>query len=907
MPPFLHSFRTRFVRRGRRGAWALGVWLVGTTEMAWAYEGDPSLQTAPARLEFHGAQDVAGVVAWQTQGALPARDVTDRVRLVSSDTRILQVGTDRRLRPVGDGTAELWVVDAELGQTNRLPVVVQGAAAAEVPDFRREIEPLLTRLGCNQGACHGKLAGQNGFRLSLRGYAPELDHTWITQELAGRRINPASPDDSLLVTKPLGVVPHEGLVRFAEGSRYHRTLTDWIAARAPGPGEGAGATATAVEVFPGRRIWAKGSTQQLLVQARWADGRVRDVTWLAQFFSNDEVIATVTPEGLVEAKRSGETVIRAHFQGLVSTVRVSVPYPGPATVAGSIGAPWENEPWRFGKAQNAVDEAVFAKLRALNLSPSPRCDDATFLRRAMLDTLGMLPTVDEVQAFLADRSPDKRTRVVDQMLERPEFADYWTLQLADLFQNRKERDHDVRGTKGVRSFHAWLHDQVAANTPWDVLVRRVLSARGSVQEAPEGGYYVTLVGEKTPVESEVTDSVAQAFLGTRIGCARCHNHPLERYTQDDFYQFAAFFSRLHLDRKDPGVGATELVGFSKDQWERARRLKELGGKLDQAQSAALVAGEAPAKEAARRELEQRRQEYARVKREQSDSERRPPAAWQPRLRKDLPAQALDREPLVWNEGEDPRAKLADWVTSTNNLAFRGALVNRLWRHFLGVGLVEPVDDLRASNPPSNQELWDLLGRELVSHGHDWKHVMRLILNSRTYQLSAASTRLNEADRRFYSHYYARRLPAEVLADAISVATDVPDRFEGYPVGVRSVQLPEPQVKSYFLGLFGRSERVTACACERNGEVTLPQLLHLQNGAEIGRKLDDSEGRLHRLVKRGRTPDQIVTELYLATLSRPPTPTERAAVLRALEGAKPEAALTDLLWALLNTKEFAFNH
>ncbi len=853
-----------------------------------------TLHSAPDRIELIGADDTSGMVAWSVVTDGPTRDRSGEVRLVSSNPRVFTIGPDRMVQPVGDGAAELWVVDETAHATNRVPVTVHHATLRTPPDFRGEIEPLLTRLGCNQGSCHGKQAGQNGFRLSLRGYAPELDHFWITQELGGRRLNPAVPDESLLVTKPLGRVPHEGLVRFAEGSRPHRTFVDWIAARAPGPADGAASGATDIELLPGVRSWAAGDTQQLLVRARWPDGRIRDVTWLAQFFSNDPVTATVTAAGRVTALRPGETAVRAHFQGLVATVRITVPYA--ATL----------EDWRFAKRQNGVDDAVFAKLRQLHLPPSPRCDDITFLRRAMLDTLGVLPTPEEVREFAEDRTPDKREKLVETLLGRPEFADYWTLQLADLFQNRKERDHDVRGTKGVRAFHAWLHDQVAANTPWDQLVRRVLTARGDAQSNPETGYYITLVGEKNPVESEATDAVAQAFLGTRIGCARCHNHPLERYTQDDFYHFAAFFSRLHLDRKDPGLGTTELVAFSKEHWEKTRHLDELRVRLGAAEGVVL-AGDATDPPKAGRELEERRHEYAQSKRELQEADHRAPQAWQPRLRRNLDAQALDRRALTWSDGEDPRERLAAWVTSTNNASFRGALVNRLWRHFLGVGMVEPVDDLRASNPPSNPELMDWLGRELIGHGHDWKHVVRLILNSRTYQLSSATLKGNENDRRFHSHYYARRLPAEVLADAIVQATDVPDRFEGYPVGLRSVQLPEPQVKSYFLGLFGRSERVTACACERSGEVTLPQLLNLQNGAEVSRKIGESEGRLRHLIQRQRSPDEILNELYLATLSRPPTAVERAAVLRTIGDAPALDAFSDVFWALLNTREFAFNH
>jgi nitroreductase len=767
------------------------------------------------------------------------------------------------------------------------------AGAARVPSFRREVEPILTRLGCNQGACHGKQAGQNGFRLSLRGYAPELDHHWITEELGGRRIQPAQPESSLLLTKPLGKVPHEGLVRFEEGSRYHRTLVEWVAARAPGPRSNAEEPdPVKLELLPGDKTYAVGAREPLQARVHWPDGQTEDVTWLAQFFSNDETVATVSADGTVSVLRVGETSIRGHFMGVVGVVRVTVPQET------------QVEPWRFGKVQNPIDTAVFAKLAALGIPASPRCDDATFLRRAMLDTIGTLPTPVEVEAFLEDRTPDKRARLVDAILGRREYADYWTLQLADLLQNRRERDHDVRGTKGVRAFHGWLHGRLAAGVGWDVLAREILTAEGDSFSNPAVGYYVTLVGEKRAPESEVTDSVAQAFLGTRIGCARCHNHPLEKYTQDDFHQFSAFFSRMHLDRKEPEKGATVLVPTSKEQVERRQKLEAAKAKVTAAEGRVAAAADAAS---VKKELEELRREVARREKELAELEAKVPATEQPRTRQSVEARALDRQAVHWKPGEDPRRVLADWVTSTNNPLFAESMVNRLWKHFLGVGMVEPVDDLRASNPPSNPELMAFLAREFRNSGHDLRHVMRLILNSRTYQLSSASMKGNESDRKFFSHYQARRLPAEVLADAVAVVTGVAERFDGHPVGVRAIQLAEPQTGSYFLSLFGRSERVTACACERKGEVTLPQLLHLQNGAETARKLADTDGRIRRIARPKRELSEAVGELYVVALGRRPTRAELDTVLPTLDGVAREEALRDLAWALLNSKEFNFNH
>jgi hypothetical protein len=712
------------------------------------------------------------------------------------------------------------------------------------PSFLNDVEPLFTRLGCNQGSCHGKGAGQNGFRLSLRGYAPELDYQWLTREYEGRRISRAVPEDSLLLRKPLGQAPHEGGKLFSEHSREHEVLLAWVRAGVPGP-QASDPTIKSLEVLPGNRVLAPGQEQQLTVRAEYSDGSRRDVTWLTRFDSNDPGTAEVDARGLVRVRRNGETAVRASFQGLVSVVIITAPFDRPARAD------------LLASRNNFIDDAVFNKLAALRIEPSEVCDDATFLRRAFLDTIGVSPTADEVRAFLADGRPDRRARLIDGLLERPEFVDYWALQLGDLFQNRKERDHDVRGTKGVRAFHEWLRTQVAANRPWDELARDVLTATGKTTDNPAVGYYVVTVGEQREAErSEVVASVAQAFLGTRIGCAQCHNHPLERYTQDDFYHFSAYFSRIKLERRDPRQGPTTLVVSAPDP----------------------------------------------------NQNKNPVGVVQPRTGKFLPPRPLDRSDTDVKPGEDPRVKLAAWMTDPKNESFSGAMVNRLWQHFLGVGLVEPVDDLRASNPPSNPELWQALNREFVGHKFDLKHLMRVILNSRTYQLSATTRPGNEQDARFYSHFYVRRLPAEVLLDALGRSTGVPDVFPGYPAGLRSAQLPDPALKSYFLTLFGKSERVTACACERNGEVTMPQLLHLENGDSVVQKIASPQGRLAGWLKTKRPDAEVIEEMFLDTLSRRPTAAERETVGRSLQKAENrEEFYRDLFWALLNTKEFAFNH
>lgn len=723
-----------------------------------------------------------------------------------------------------------------------LALVVPGSLpAAEPVSFVNDVVPVLTRLGCNQGACHGKGSGQNGFRLSLRGYAPELDHFTLTREFLGRRCDPTQPDNSLLLRKITGATAHEGGKLTDAASPAYAILRDWVAQGVPGPKKDE-RRLEALRVTADRTAGLKpGEAGRLKVEARYSDGATRDATWLAKFESNDAGVVAVDPAGAFEVVRSGETSLRVSFGGLVGVVVVTAPHETAV------------DPARFKGRNNFIDDHVFAKLAALRIEPSDLCSDEVFLRRATLDTLGVLPTPDEVRAFLADERPDKRAKLVDALLDRPEFVDHWALFLGDLFQNRKERDHDVRGTKGVRSFHAWLRDQVKANRPWNELAREVLTVRGGTSEHPAVGYFIVTVGEHREAEkSEVAASVAQAFLGTRIGCAQCHNHPLERYTQDDYYHFAAFFSRVRLDRKEPQDGVTTLNVGPRDA-----------------------------------------------------NDKRPAGVTQPRTGQYLAPRPLDRSAVRIDD--DPRAALAAWVTDPKNESFAGAMVNRIWRHYLGVGLVEPVDDLRASNPPTNPELWKALVADFVSHKYDLKHLMRTILSSRTYQLASATRPSNEADGRFYSHYHARRLPAEVLLDALAQATGVPDEFAGYPVGTRAGQLPDPTLKNYFLATFGRSERVTACACERTGEVTLPQLLHLMNGGSVIDKVRHGGGRLAKLLQAKASPSEVIEELFLATLSRRPAPAELEKVRAALATAdSAEEGYRDLFWALLNAKEFGFN-
>jgi len=714
------------------------------------------------------------------------------------------------------------------------------------PSFVADVVPVLTRLGCNSGGCHGKLAGQNGFKLSLRGYAPELDHLAITRDAKGRRIAKSRPRESLLLAKPTMRVPHQGGQKLRAGTPEYQTLLAWIAAGTPGP-SGKEPAVTRLVIEPASATYAPGRAVALSVRAHDSAGGVRDVTRQALFKSNEEGLAKVDVDGRVEALRPGATSVMASFRGEVAVHVVTTPYDQKVEESAYVAR------------ANFIDDHVMARLRELRLEPSPAADDATFLRRASLDLTGELPSVEAAAAFLDDPLPGKRAALVDRLMEGPAFVDYWSMAWGELLQNRRERDQDKRGRKGVRGFAHWIREQVRAGRPWDELAREVLTARGPLNDEPAGGYF--LVNRKP---EDIAESAAQALLGTRIACAKCHNHPLERYTQDDYYAMAAFFSRVKLDGKQTDQGPAVDVGSP------GRRRRGEGARPG-AQPVGLT---------------------------------------QPRTGKFLPPRPLDRSEVALEPGQDPRAALASWMTGPGNRAFARSIVNRVWKRFFAVGLVEPVDDLRATNPASNEPLLDALSDDLIAHKYDLKRLMRLIVSSRTYALASDPLPANAADRTFFSHYLPRRLPAEVLADALAEVTGVPETYEGQAVGTRAVQLPDPQVRNDLLETFGRPERVTACACERTLDVTMPQVLHLMNGDALNRRLADGEGRLAGLLRLGKPDREVVDALFLAALARRPSESQWRTVestLAGLGGDDRAAVFRDLTWALVNSKEFLFGH
>jgi hypothetical protein len=716
------------------------------------------------------------------------------------------------------------------------PAAPRSVSPAPV-SFRNHVIPVLTKAGCNSGSCHGAAAGKNGFKLTLRGYDPDLDYVTLTRQAAGRRINPLEPARSLILLKATRTVPHMGGRKFAPGSPEYDVIAGWIAAGMPPPAAD-DARLLRLEVAPAARTLAEGAAEKLSVKAHFSDGKVEDVTRLARFTSGDQTVASVDDEGLVKAEGYGETAINVGFLSLVNQARVAIPFPQ------------KIEPSVFAQAarQNFIDELVLAKLQQLHIAPSGPCTDAEFIRRAYLDAAGILPPPEEVERFLADGAPDKRRRLVDALLERPEYVDYWAYKWSDVFLVSTRK----LNRKNTQAFYDWIRGGVAANKPWDVFARELTTASGRSDEQGAVNYFLI---HRNPID--LAENYTQAFLGVTITCARCHNHPLEKWTQRDYYAYANLFARIGHKNDGPNLAVYSTPA----------------GDLSLGQGSSS-----------------------------------------PRVGKPLPPRPLDGKPMAADSTQDRREYLARWLTSPENPLFARTVVNRVWGNFFGRGLVQPVDDLRSTNPASNEELFAAVTRDFVAHGFDVKHLVRTIMASATYQRSSTTNAFNVDDEKYGSHYVARRLPAEVILDAFSQVTGVPEKFEGYPSGTRALQLPDTRVKSYFLTAFGRPERVVTSSGERQQDPTLAQALHVMNGETVNRKLMAADGTLARLVASGASDEAVVRTLYLSALSREPSAEEKDAMVRALSGegaaGSPEnrrLALEDVTWALLTSKEFLFNH
>jgi Protein of unknown function (DUF1553)/Protein of unknown function (DUF1549) len=722
------------------------------------------------------------------------------------------------------------------------------AAGAEpsAPSFRNDIIPLLTRVGCNSGACHGALAGKGGMKLSLRGYDPEADHFVLTQQALSRRINQQDPVNSLMLKKPTRQVPHGGGRRFEEDSTEYQVILDWIKAGAKGPAADDPRLAR-IEVSP-RSVVAKPKDQiRVNVKAWYTDGRSKDVTRWARFGSTEELVAAVIDEGVVTVAGHGETAITIGFGNLVATTSITSPYPNQVADVAYDASP----------KNNFIDEHVLRKLRALNLPPSGQASDAEFIRRLYLDAAGILPTPEEVKKFLEEKATDKRAKLVGALLERPEFVDYWTYKWSDvlLVSTRKLPQ------PAVWSFYRFVRESVADNKPWDRFARDILTATGSTLHNGACSYFVLHKDV-----SDLSESTSVTFLGMSVTCARCHNHPLEKWTQDQYWSMANLFSRVGMKNGDR---AGEVIVYA-----------------------------APSGD-----------------------------VLHPRRNVPMPPTPLDGKPVEMSSPADRRAAFADWLTSPENPYFAKALVNRVWKNFLGRGLVEAEDDLRETNPPSNRELFDALAKEFIEHKYDVKHLIRLVCNSAAYQRSAKPLPANAADDRFYSRYLVRRLSAEVMLDALSQVTGAPTPFnavytgvEGgtaatnnYPLGTRALQLPDSRVASRFLDAFGRPDRMATCSCERQQDSTVGQALMLNNGQVLNDKLRDKKARIEDWLSHKLSEEEVVRQLFLLALCREPKPQEMSKFTALLKEAPADKvaerreALEDLFWAVLTTDEFMFNH
>jgi hypothetical protein len=704
--------------------------------------------------------------------------------------------------------------------------------AAEIPaqpTFYRDVAPILNKAGCTSGPCHGSAKGKNGFKLSLRGYDPRFDYEALLYDLSGRRFNRAEPGRSLMLAKPTMEVAHQGGFRFAADSDYYKIIYKWIENGVP-YGDPAKDSVTALEVSPKEIQMPKpGETAQVKVTARFADGASRDVTREATVESNVPDVAKVGDDSSVKGERIGEATLLVRYQGKFSTIPVTILNPKPGFA------------WKALPQHNYIDQFIDAKLQRLKIQPSPAADDATFLRRASLDLTGQIPSVDQVRAFIADPAPAraKRAKMIDQLIASPAYVDHWTVKWGDLLQSSRK----YLGDKGVYGFREWIRESIASNKPYDKMVRELLVARGSSYDEPAVNYFRSSRDAKPTMEK-----TTQVFLGVRMVCAQCHDHPFERWTQNQYYQMSAFFSAVGLR---PGYEVGEEILFDQRADYQMKHPKD--GRVVMPEF--LIASTAPVK---------------------------------------IPSDQSRREAL------------ADWLVSRDNPFFAKAITNRVWSYFFGAGIIDPVDDIRASNPPVNAALLDALTKDFIDRGFDMRHLMRAIVNSRAYQASIATNEWNENDGTNFSHAIPRRMTAEQLMDAVAMATGSRPEFPDVPPDMTASQFPDPHIgKDGFLDVFGRPLRESACECERRSDFSLPQALNLVNGRTISEAVADPKGRVTKLVLSGKPNQAIVEDLYLAALSRMPDKAELDRGVEYLAGGPKAARAQDLLWALLNSKGFLY--
>ncbi len=794
----------------------------------------------PQQVELRRNYDRAQLVVTATgdsaataENSLP--DLTHQVSYVSTAPGIVAVDENGRLLAKGDGQAKITIT---LGSHRlEVPVTVTGVVAEPAISFDEQVMPILSKAGCNMGACHATQYGQGGFKLSVFGFEPSDDYTAIRRDRLQRRINLINPTESLLLKKPTMQVPHGGGKRLDPASVDYRILVDWLKAGAPGVDKEA-AHVEKMTVTPNHRLSTPGESQQLRVSATFSDGTERDVTAWAQFDSMDDAVLDVDENGRVSVIGKGQAPLMVRFGDQAEIATFVVPYSDSVQLAG-----WES--------RNIVDELAAEKFRELGIEPSPECDDATFLRRAFLDSIGTLPSVEVTREFLASEDPDKRTKLVDRLLGltgdpkldiyNDQYAAYWTLKWSDLIRNDSSRGSVEQA---MWALHNWIRESFRTNRPFNEFVTELVTGKGSIYMNGPANYF-----RINSNSSDLAESTAQLFLGVRLQCAKCHHHPFETISQADYYSFAAFFARVGTKRSEEfGLFGRESVVVVKS----------------------------------------------------SGSVRHP------KTREVLPPTPLFGEPV--DHPLDLRIPLAEWLTSSDNRMFASSVVNRYVAYLLGRGLVEPIDDMRATNPASNVKMMDALTDEFIKSGFDIKHLIRTIMVSRLYQLDSQPTPENLADRRFYSYYKVKRISAEPLLDAIDRTTMVQTKFKSLPMGTRAIELPDSEYPNYFLNTFGKPKRASVCECERSPDESLAQALHTLNGDILAEKISGPQARIARLLKEKKSHEAIVEDLFLATLCRYPTEAEKAAADRFLkESPSPKEAYEDLHWALVNSKQFLFIH
>jgi hypothetical protein len=804
--------------------------------------GQPSLQIQPAGVTLTGPQATQRLAVLRVQKSEVVGDVTSRAEFFSSNLKVATVDENGIVKAVGDGETNISAAQDDLKATIR--VKAEKTGEPETISFTNHVIPVLTKIGCNSGACHGALAGKGGMKLSLRGYDPAADHFVLTRQASARRVNRQEPARSLMLMKPTLALPHGGGLKLEVKSPDFRVLADWIATGAPGPAKSE-PSLQRIEVLPPRAKLEPKDQLQVLVRAWYSDGHTEDVTRWTKFNSTEDLVAGVDDDGLVKVAGHGEASIVAIFAGRVALVQIASPFPGAIDAKVFAASP----------KHNFIDGHVLKKLEALNIPPSPQCSDHEFIRRGFLDALGILPTPEEVRKFTGDPRADKRAKLIDAILERPEFVDYWAYKWSDLLliSSRKLPQ------PAMRAFYHFVRQSVADDKPWDTFAREILTVRGNSLQNGQANYFML-----HKEISDLTETTSLTFMGTSITCARCHNHPLEKWTQDQYWSLANLFAQIAIKNGDRG-GEFSIQSTSEGD------------------------------------------------------------VLHPRRGVPMPPAPLDGKP--WTQSsKDRREHFADWLTAPDNPYFAKALVNRVWRNFLGRGLVEAEDDLRQTNPPSNEELLDALAKNFVQKKYDVKQTIRAIMNSAAYQRSSAPLPGNKTDDRYYSRYLIRRLPAEVVLDAYSYLTKVPTAFTqvavgssggnaataDYPLGTRALQLPDTQLTSQFLDAFGRPERGQTCSCERQQESSVTQALHLNNGQTLNDKLRSKKSRIEDWLQEKIGDEEAIRRIFILALCREPSKQESARFRKIMaEAARdPQATrrevLEDLCWSVLTGREFLFN-